>query len=57
VRPAVDKYKYIGVRIEDSFLLTEQGLERLSARVPRAIDEVERFMKAPPSTAAGGSRQ
>ena len=45
VRPIVQKYKNIGVRIEDSYLLTSAGLERLSASVPRTIDEVERFMK------------
>jgi Xaa-Pro aminopeptidase len=44
VRPAVDKYRDIGVRIEDSFLLTASGLERMSERVPRTIDEIERFM-------------
>ena len=45
VRGAVEKYKCIGVRIEDSFLLTPTGLKRLSATVPRTIEEVERFMK------------
>jgi Xaa-Pro aminopeptidase len=45
VRPLVQKYKNIGVRIEDSFLLTDKGLERLSAAVPRTIEEIERFMK------------
>ena len=45
VRPIVTKYKNIGVRIEDSFLLTESGLERLSSSVPRTIEEIERFMK------------
>lgn len=45
VRPVVQKYRNIGVRIEDSFLLTEKGLERLSAPVPRTIDEIESFMK------------
>ena len=45
VRPMVQKYKNIGVRVEDSFLLTESGLERLSAPVPRTIEEIERFMK------------
>jgi Xaa-Pro aminopeptidase len=44
VRPMVQKYRNIGVRIEDSFLLTEAGLERLSTGVPRTIDEIERFM-------------
>jgi Xaa-Pro aminopeptidase len=45
VRPMVQKYKNIGVRIEDSFLLTDKGLERLSAGVPRTIEEIERLMK------------
>jgi Xaa-Pro aminopeptidase len=45
VRPMVDKYKNIGVRIEDSYLLTESGLERLSAGVPRTVEEVEQFIK------------
>jgi len=45
VRPAVQKYKDIGIRIEDSFLLTETGLTRLSAKVPRTVDEVEAFMR------------
>jgi Xaa-Pro aminopeptidase len=44
VRPTVAKYRNIGVRIEDSFLLTEAGLERLSTGVPRTIEEIERFM-------------
>ncbi|HXW08417.1 MAG TPA: aminopeptidase P N-terminal domain-containing protein [Vicinamibacterales bacterium] len=44
VQPAVRRYLDIGVRIEDSFLLTGTGLERLSAGVPRTIDEIERFM-------------
>jgi Xaa-Pro aminopeptidase len=46
VRPAVQKYKDIGVRIEDSFLLTETGLTRLSAAVPRTAEDVEAFMNS-----------
>jgi Xaa-Pro aminopeptidase len=45
LRPVVQKYKDIGIRIEDSFLLTESGLTNLSAKVPRTADEVEAFMK------------
>jgi Xaa-Pro aminopeptidase len=45
VRPMVEKYKNLGVRIEDSFLLKESGLERLSESVPRTIDEIEGFMR------------
>lgn len=44
VRTAVQKYKDIGIRIEDSFLLTANGLENLSRTVPRTLEEVERFM-------------
>jgi Xaa-Pro aminopeptidase len=50
VRPAVQKYKDIGVRIEDSFLLTRDGLTRLSATVPRTIDEIESFMRGSPTS-------
>jgi len=46
VRPAVQKYRDIGVRIEDSFLLTDSGLKRLSANVPRTVDEIESYMKS-----------
>jgi Xaa-Pro aminopeptidase len=44
VRPLVHKYKDIGVRIEDSYLLTPSGLERLSSSVPRTIEEIEGFL-------------
>jgi Xaa-Pro aminopeptidase len=44
VRPAVLRYKDIGVRVEDSFLLSEAGLVRLSARVPRTLEEIEAFV-------------
>jgi hypothetical protein len=36
------------VRIEDSFLLAESGLQRLSARAPRTLEEVERLLQARP---------
>jgi Xaa-Pro aminopeptidase len=45
VRPAVQKYNGIGIRVEDSFLLTESGLQRLSASVPRTVEEIESFMR------------
>jgi Xaa-Pro aminopeptidase len=47
VRPAYEKYRNIGVRIEDSFLLTDSGLQRLSSKVPRTVEEIESFMKSP----------
>jgi Xaa-Pro aminopeptidase len=49
VAPAVAKYKDIGVRVEDSFALTDGGLKNLSAAVPRTIEDVERLMAQPGS--------
>jgi Xaa-Pro aminopeptidase len=45
VRPIVRRYRDIGVRIEDSYLLTASGLERLSASVPRTVDDVQAFIQ------------
>ena len=47
IQPAVTKYADIGVRIEDAFLLEASGLRRLTASVPRTIEEVEAFLKRP----------
>ncbi len=44
VRPAVEKYKNIGVRIEDSFLMTDKGLITLSAKAPRLVAEIEKVV-------------
>jgi Xaa-Pro aminopeptidase len=55
VRPVVEKYADIGVRIEDSFLLEETGLRRLSAAVPRTVEEIEAFLRTRPG-GAGSSR-
>jgi len=46
VAPAVKKYAGIGVRIEDSFLLTDKELVRLSAKVPRTTQEIDDFMRS-----------
>ena len=45
IQPAVKKYLDVGVRIEDAFLLEEDGLRRLTASAPRTIEEVETFMR------------
>lgn len=48
VRPAFEKYKGIGVRIEDDLLVTETGAEWLSKALPRTIAEIEAFMVRAP---------
>jgi Xaa-Pro aminopeptidase len=44
IRPAVQKYANIGVRIEDDYIATDSGVEWIS-RAPREINEVEAVMK------------
>ena len=45
VRPAVQKYANIGIRIEDDILVTESGHEILSSKAPKEIDAIEKLMK------------
>ena len=44
MKPAFEKYRGIGIRIEDSFFLTDKGLEHLSAKVPSTVAEIEAFL-------------
>jgi Xaa-Pro aminopeptidase len=44
VRPAFEKYKGIGVRIEDDMLVTETGTKWLTAALPRSIADIEAFI-------------
>ena len=58
IRPAFEKYKGMGVRIEDDYALTQSGLEWLSTGAPREIAEVEAMMRQPvPDFPGGGGCQ
>ena len=46
IRPAVERYRNIGVRIEDDYIMSEKGLEWIS-RAPREINEIEALMAEP----------
>jgi Xaa-Pro aminopeptidase len=44
VRPAFEKYKGIGVRIEDDMVITADGVRWMSEALPRKLSEIEDFI-------------
>jgi Xaa-Pro aminopeptidase len=44
IRPAFEKYKGIGVRIEDDLVVTADGVKWMSEALPRRLSEVEDFI-------------
>jgi Xaa-Pro aminopeptidase len=44
IKPAFEKYKGIGVRIEDDMLITPEGSKWLTAALPRSIADIEAFI-------------
>ena len=46
LRTLLPRYANIGVRIEDDYIVTDQGLEWIS-RAPREIEEIEALMRRP----------
>jgi len=39
-----EKWRGIGIRIEDDVLVTQDGCEVLSANVPKTVSEIEQLM-------------
>jgi len=44
IRPAFEKYKGIGVRIEDDMLVTKDGVQWLTEALPRKMSDIEAFI-------------
>ena len=44
MRPVFEKYKNIGVRIDDDKLVTKGGVEWMTKALPRTIADIEAFM-------------
>ena len=44
IKPAFEKYKGIGVRIEDDLVITPEGVKWMTAALPRSIADIEAFI-------------
>ena len=49
--------EHLGIRLEDMVLITETGVENLSAFVPISVTEIEKLMREPGLTVAGPPRR
>jgi Xaa-Pro aminopeptidase len=56
LRPVMAQYRNVGVRIEDDYAVTDQGVEHLSAGAPREIAAVERMMAEKAPELPGGGK-
>jgi Xaa-Pro aminopeptidase len=46
IEPGIyDEERGFGIRIEDTYIVTAEGFERISAAAPREVEEIERLMK------------
>jgi Xaa-Pro aminopeptidase len=44
-RPALLRFQNIGVRLEDDYIVTDEGVDHITRFAPREIDEVEEMMR------------
>ena len=44
IKPAFEKYRGIGVRIEDDMVITPEGVKWMTAALPRSIADIEAFI-------------
>ena len=52
IKPAFEKYKNIGVRIEDDMLVTDTGVVWMTKNLPRKMSDIEDFMANSSKTSA-----
>lgn len=53
IRPKFEKYRGMGVRIEDDMVITPTGVRWLTEALPRKMSDIERFIARARSQAAG----
>jgi len=44
VKPAFEKYRGLGVRIEDDMVITPEGVNWMTGALPRSIADIETFI-------------